>query len=217
MVLAAAVTAAGVWALYFGRPLQPDEAGYTMIAAQWHPGTSLYGDYWVGRPPLLITLFELAHGERWALRLLGVCAVALAVALAGALGRAAAPTRSRAALLGGATAAIFLCTPLFGASEVDGELLAAPFTLIGLLALWRSLRSERLGWWALVGAAGVAAASVKQGMLEVLVAGGALVIWLAVVERRPRAAALRGGVLVVSAAGALGVLLAWAGRHGTTP
>ena len=43
------------------RPVSPDEAGFLMKAAQWAEGTSLYGNFWVDRPPLLIMLFQLAH------------------------------------------------------------------------------------------------------------------------------------------------------------
>ncbi len=31
-----------------------------LVASQWTPGSSLYGDYWVDRPPLLIDFFDVA-------------------------------------------------------------------------------------------------------------------------------------------------------------
>ena len=74
------------------RPLSPDEGGFLMVAAQWATGTSLYGDYWVDRPPLLIMLFQLADqagADRSALRLLGDVSVGSSVLLAAALARAA--------------------------------------------------------------------------------------------------------------------------------
>ena len=73
------------------RPLSPDEGGFLMVAAQWAKGTSLYGDYWVDRPPLLIMLFQLAHlaGGPIGLRLLGAACVGSSVLLAAALARAA--------------------------------------------------------------------------------------------------------------------------------
>src|SRR4051812_19371829 len=115
------------------RPLSPDEGGFLMVAAQWSKGTSLYGDYWVDRPPLLITLFQLAHlaGGPIGLRLLGAACVGSCVLLAAALARAALRLEGRlassapTAVIGAAaTAAAFLVTPLFGATEVDGEILA---------------------------------------------------------------------------------------------
>ena len=59
-----------------------DEGGYLAVAHQWHQaGGSLYGRYWVDRPPLLITLFQLADslGGLTALRLLGALAAGAAV------------------------------------------------------------------------------------------------------------------------------------------
>ena len=61
--------AAGVclgWLPFAGRSLSPDEAGYLIVGGQWGQGSSLYGDYWVDRPPALIAIFEAADalGER---------------------------------------------------------------------------------------------------------------------------------------------------------
>ena len=39
---------------FLARPLSPDEGGFLLVASQWEPGTSLYGHYWVDRPPLLM-------------------------------------------------------------------------------------------------------------------------------------------------------------------
>ena len=58
------VMAAGVclgWLPFMARPLSPDEAGYLIVGGQWAEGSSLYGDYWVDRPPGLIAIFELAE------------------------------------------------------------------------------------------------------------------------------------------------------------
>src|SRR4051794_15625474 len=146
------------------RPLSNDEGGFLMVAAQWAPGSSLYGNYWVDRPPLIIGLFQLADllgGGPVTLRLLAAAwvgtSVVLAAALARAVGRAAG--RPRAAALGpvwaAATAAVFLVTPLFDPGEVDGELLAVPFVLAGLIAVLEAhlatTRQSKLAWWALAG------------------------------------------------------------------
>ena len=57
-------------------PLSPDEGGYLLVASQWAPGSSTYGDYFVDRPPLLMGLFGLADalGGAVPLRLLGLLA-----------------------------------------------------------------------------------------------------------------------------------------------
>ena len=69
VVLMAAAACTG-WLPFLWRPLSPDEGGFLIVASQWGPGSSLYGDYWVDRPPVLIGLFALADGvgDPWALR-----------------------------------------------------------------------------------------------------------------------------------------------------
>lgn len=38
-------------------PLRPDEAGFLLVARAWHPEPdSVYGRYWVDRPPPVIWL-----------------------------------------------------------------------------------------------------------------------------------------------------------------
>jgi hypothetical protein len=203
-------------------PLSSDEGGFLMVAAQWHAGSSLYGDYWVDRPPLLVGLFSLADlgGGAVALRLLGTGAVVVAAGLAAALGAALAPGRRWAPVLTGATAAVFLSSPLFGADEVDGELLAVPLVLLGILGLVRAdgsgSRRARVGWWAVAGAAGTAALAVKQSMAEVVVALAAVVAW-SVWIRRPRRAGAAVLTVAASAAVTAGALVWWASSHGTSP
>lgn len=193
------------------KPLSPDEGGFLLVAAQWHPGTSLYGDYWVDRPPLLITLFQLADlaGGAVALRLLGMLAVVVSVLLAGELGRLLAPGRALAGVAAAATAAIFLATPFFGTGEVNGELLALPFVLGGLVMLAR-------GWWPVAGVLAAAAACVKQSEIDVFIAAvvavGAL-LW----QRRWRPALVAAVTFALGALGALGLVLWWAAVHGTYP
>ena len=69
-------------------PLEPDEAGYLLVARQWHLlDAHLYGHLWVDRPPLLVLLFRLA--DTWGpygVRLLGVAAVAVLGTAAGSAG-----------------------------------------------------------------------------------------------------------------------------------
>ena len=206
-----AVAAAAAWLPVLGRPLSNDEGGFLMVAGQWGPGTSLYGDYWVDRPPLLIGLFQLADlgGGAIALRLLGMVAVVVSVLLAGELGRLLAPGRPVAAVAASATAAIFLATPFFGTSEVNGELLATPFVLGGLVALGRR-------WWAAAGVLAVAAAAVKQSEVDVAVA--ALVVIGGLLRERGWAAAARAAAAFAAAALAtVGAILAWAAANGTRP
>ncbi|MCW2799438.1 MAG: hypothetical protein JWQ70_910, partial [Aeromicrobium sp.] len=116
---------------FIGHAPGPDEAGFLIVGQHWNgAGTSLYGNYWVDRPPLLITIFRIAAsaGGLTALRLIGCLAVAALV-----LGCARV-----AGLIGGvqaarwaAVAAAVLSTSVVG-YEVNGEVLAAPFVVAGV-------------------------------------------------------------------------------------
>ncbi|MGY2702615.1 hypothetical protein [Nocardioides sp. HB32] len=207
--LAAGVAAA--WLPFLTLPLSPDEGGFLMVAGQWAPGSSLYGDYWVDRPPLLITLFQIADlaGGAVPLRLLGIVAAVASVLLAASLGRLLAPGQRSAPVAAAATAAVFLATPFFGTTEVDGELLAVPFVLAGLVALVR-------GWWWPAGVLAVAAAAVKQSEADVVVAAlvvAAQLLW----QRRPADCLRAVAAFSAGAVSALALVLWWAAVHGTDP
>jgi len=166
---------------FTARPLSSDEGGFLLVASQWSPGRSLYGNYWVDRPPLLIAFFGLADrlGGTVPLRLLGTALAVASVLLAARIGRQVArrvdpdgSVSGRAELLAAVTAGAFLVTPLFGSYEVDGELVAVPLVLAGLVLLLRAdapAPAHRVAWLAAAGAAGAAAALVKQNEIDVLV------------------------------------------------
>lgn len=199
--------------------LGKDEAGYLAVAHQWHAGgTSLYGDYWVDRPPLLITLFRLADllGGAVPLRLLGILAAVVAVLAVGrAAGTVAGP---RAATWAAVVSAAFLVSPLTGATEVNGELLAAPFVAVGIAALLESLATtsrRRAGVAALAaGASGSAAVLVKQNMLDVAVLAAVLLVATARSVGTARVLRVPLG-LVAGALLLVGTAAAWTLVHGT--
>ncbi len=213
---------------YLHAPMSPDEGGFLTVGADWHRGSSLYGDLWVDRPPLLVALFRLAavlggqaHGLT-ALRLLGCVAAAatvLGVALAARAldlpghARAWAPTAGAAV-----TGALLVCIA-GGGSVVNGELLAAPFLALGAAASLRAARpGPRAGRWALLaGAAGAAAVLVKQNMLDVAVLLVVLLVAGALRDRSWSHARRQAGLALLGGAlGAAAVLLpAWAA--GTSP
>lgn len=180
--LAAAVVATRLPSLT--APLTSDEGGFLLIASQWGPGRSLYGDYWVDRPPLLLAFFALADrlGGAVGLRALGLAAVACAILAAAAVGAMAAgrAAQPRVAVMCAATAAVFLATPLFGTDEVNGELVATPLVLIGLalllVALRRPLGLARAGYLLAAGGLGAAAVLVKQNHWDVFVVVAALTV-----------------------------------------
>jgi len=203
---------------FLAAPLSSDEGGFLIVGSQWHAGTSLYGDHWVDRPPLLIALFGLADalGGAVTLRLLGCLAALAAVLLADQLGRAGHgrgwspwPSVAGTAYVGMA---------MFSVNDVDGELLALPFVLGGLTLVVRAdlaLRF-RLASWAGAGVLGAAAALVKQSFLDVFVFAGVLLLARAVAVRDPRRL-LGLGVLLTAGVLTTAVAVAGAASRGTSP
>jgi hypothetical protein len=211
--------AAGVclgWLPFAGRSLSPDEAGYLIVGGQWGDGSSLYGDYWVDRPPALLAIFEAADalGGAVPLRLIGALAAVLTVVLSGVLGRVAAPERRSAPLLTAGTAAVCVATPLFGGSVVNGEVLGLPFLVVGILAYVAAAASRHQVRGFLLslaaGAAGAVGMLVKQSMLDVFVVAVVLVFTSGAARRK--FPGLLAGALVTTA---VVVAVAWA--RGTVP
>jgi hypothetical protein len=162
---------------FFTVPLGRDEGGLAFIAHQ-RPGGhgSLYGAYWLDRPPLLVALFRLAgeHG----VRVLGAVAAAALVVAVAALGQAVAGEGRIAGLL----AALLSGSLALGAVFTPAELLAAVPSTLSVLCLVHAHRHPRARMLFAAGALAVAAALVKQSFLDAGVAG---IAFLAV--RRPRA------------------------------
>ena len=223
IVLAAAVLAGGWRLAFLDRPLAPDEGGLLLLARQWSAGDSLYGDYFVDRPPGLVALVWAADtvGGEVALRLTSVLAVTFSVVLADRLGRLCtghADGGTAAAL----AAALYLSLPSSGVLDLNAEMLACPFVLLGLVMVLRALGSvdgdsaAMAGWAFGAGCAAALATSLKQNIADVLVVGIAASTGLLWLRRRRSAgvllAALVAGWTVTSA----GVLLL-ASRRGTTP
>ena len=160
-------------------PAWSDEAGYLTIGGNWHVGghpTSLYGGYWVDRPPVLVTLYGLAErlGGLTALRLLGALAATLTILGLADFARTVAGPRvgARAAGWAAVTGAALLSTPYQWSFMVDGELLAVPFVAWGLALTARAATHQgrhSVLAGAGAGALGVAAFLTKQNFLDVFV------------------------------------------------
>lgn len=205
------------------RPASPDEAGFLMVGSQWHVGgTSLYGDYWVDRPPLLIWIFRVADllGGLLSLRLIGALAAAATVVLLAGTARRA--FGGRAAGWTAVVAAALLVSPLLGAQSVNGELLAAPFIALGIRLAVEAVtaddalvvRAAALG----TGFAAVLALLVKQNMADVVVF--AAVCWIVAWRVRKLTGRVLLDLVLLAAAGALAayaVVMLWAMAHGTSP
>ena len=229
LVAAAALVAVSAWLPFLHLPLSSDESGFLLVAQHWHAGSSLYGPYWVDRPPLLLELFSLAGrfgpiGRSPAgliapsVKLLGAVASGLAVALVAVLAHVVAPGRRwtrRAAVV---AAVALLSDPLLGMPETNGEVLAVPFVLAGVACLLAGLRlgggRRALLLTATAGAAAMSAALVKQNVVDVFVF--AVVLLGASGGRLPHRGRHVAAFLGASG-GVLAAALAAAALRGTTP
>jgi len=198
----------------------PDEAGFLLVGGQWNgTGSSLYGSYWVDRPPLLITIFRLAAslGGVTALRLIGCVAVTLVVI--GSARVAALIGGHRAAGWAAMTSAGLCLTPLLGGYEVNGELLAAPFTLGGIACVILAVRSTgrrpALKAAAAAGAFAMASLLIKQNLADVAVYGVVAFALSSWHRDRERFWTLTLGAVAGASAAALAVA-AWTVGHGTS-
>jgi hypothetical protein len=165
---------------YLRAPAGPDEGGYLAVAGQWHAGgSSLYGSYWVDRPPLLISLFALASGAGGLLPLRVLGCLAAVVTVAASAWTARRLGGDRGAACAAVVAGALLVSPLMGPLEVNGELLAAPFLAVSMAGAVASLgpAGNRLPAAALAGACAVAAVLVKQNLADGCVF--AALTWLA--------------------------------------
>lgn len=227
-LLVAALVAMAAWLPFLDRPLTSDEGGFLMLAHQWHPGSSLYGDYWVDRPPLLLWLFSLAdhlgHTRVTTfgvispgVKVVGAAASGAAVVLTGVLASLVAPQASRSRHLAVALAVALLSSPLLGMPETDGELLALPFVLLGVVCSVIALRQpygrRAVMFAAGAGASAMAAALVKQNVVDVFVFAGVAAV---VLRGRVDRLSVRVAGFAAGASAVLGAALAGAWVRGTS-
>jgi hypothetical protein len=193
---------------YLSTPLGRDEGGISYVASYWSVGhgSSLYGAYWLDRPPLLVALFKLAGlgGDR-GVRVLGaLAAVGLVVAIA-LLGRAVAG--QRAGWIAGLLAAFLAGSVSLAAVYTPGELLAAVPSTLSVLCLVLAHRSRQARFVVAAGALAVGAALIKQSFLDAGVAG---VVFVAVSAALDRDVRLRWTLAYVAGAAIpLAALLVW--------
>jgi 4-amino-4-deoxy-L-arabinose transferase-like glycosyltransferase len=203
--------------LFLGEPAGRDEAGFLLVGAGWDHGTSLYGSYWVDRPPLLIWIMQLA-GSLTGLRLIGLAASVLMVLGIGRTAQVA--SGDRAARWATGAAAVFSTAHWFGVPRTNGEMLAGAFVAWSFAFTAQALlRPSRRSWWFAVAAGALTAAAmlVKQSIVDGLVFAVALAV-LVGWDKRQRRNVVR--VLAASAVGfvaAIGICLAAAQARGTSP
>ncbi len=190
---------------YVAVPLGRDEGGLAFLARHWEGG-SLYGAYWVDRPPLLIGLFKVAvlGGDR-GVRVLGALAALALVLLIALLARAVAG--SQAARIAGLLAALLTGSVAILAVYTPGELLAAVPSTLSVLCLVVAHHSRQTRFVFAAGVAAMSAVLVKQSFLD---AGFAGVVFVAVSAASNRAVRLRWpAAYVAGAAIPLVVVLVW--------
>jgi hypothetical protein len=169
---------------YLSVPLGRDEGGLAFIARQWEGG-SLYGAYWVDRPPLLLGLFKIAVlGGDDGVRVLGAVAALVLVVVIALLGRAVAGPR--AGMIAGLLAAMLTGSVSIGAVYTPGELLAAVPSTLSVLCLVLAHRSRRHRYVLAAGALAVGAVLIKQSFLDAGVAGAVFIAASAAVDRDVR-------------------------------
>ena len=204
---------------YLVGPLFSDEAGYLLVAQDWHAGgPNLYGHYFVDRPPLLMALYRVAVLTGWppTVRLLATLfAVVLVVSAGWAAHQVVGERGARWAAL---VAAAFAVTPLVMSQEADGEIFAAPLVMLSIaltLAAVRRAGGRAFGLAVLPGVVAGAAVMVKQNFADAVVFAVVLLVASLVQRRTPVPVVARvaaGGVL-----GGLGVVagalayVAWSG------
>ncbi len=188
---------------YLGAALGVDEGGIAYIARHWGSGHgSLYGSYWLDRPPLLVLAFKAAVlGGDLGVRALGAAAALALVLAVTLLGRAVGGDRVGrsagllAALLTGSVALAAVFTP--------AELLAAVAAGFSVLCLVLAHRRRTVRWVLAAGLLAVSAALVKQSFLDAGVAGLAFLTASALNDRGVRwrwpVAYLAGGLIPLAA------------------
>lgn len=214
----AAAAAVAAWLPFLDDPLTPDEGGFLLLGQHWSPGTSLYGDYWVDRPPLIIWLFSILGHAPSAVKALGMTAAILAVLLSGVLARQVSPSSRWAACATPVLALALVCSPLLGMPETDGELVALPFVLAGLICTISALRPrtsrQALASAVAAGVFAMAAALVKQNIIDVFVfAVAAFVVARSGIDRPMRRAVLFTGGSIAT----LAIVVGAAAIRGTSP
>jgi Dolichyl-phosphate-mannose-protein mannosyltransferase len=201
LVLAAALLLClGLRLPYMNFPLGTDEGGVAFIAKAWGTGGhgSLYGAYWLDRPPLLVALYKLAvPGGAVGIRVLGALAALALVAATTVLARAVAGHHAArvAALLSAGLAGSIALTAVF----TPAELLAAAPACASVVCLVAAHRRGQARWLVGAGLLAVTAALIKQSFLDAGFAGAIFLIATSLRDRRPRlrwAGAYTAGVLI---------------------
>ncbi|QIG41931.1 hypothetical protein G5V58_03280 [Nocardioides anomalus] len=158
-----------------------DEAGFLLVARSWSPSAdSLYGPYWVDRPPVLLAAY------RWSdalvpdlLPVLGprLLALVLSAGLVVAVHRLAARVAGRdPARVATVVAVALLSDPDLSGWTAKGEVLGTPLVAVSWLLLVRALDTGSARAALLAGVCATTAAGCKQSLVGGLVLGAVLLV-----------------------------------------
>lgn len=201
-------------------PPRADEAGYLLVARNWDPQPdSMYGAFWVDRPPLLILVSKVsdAIGGQSFLRVVAALGVVLLVLTAAACARVVTRDDKVAAWTAVLTAGT-VSSAMIDAVAAKGEILGIPLIVgsmwLALLALNREGR-QAVGLAFAAGLCATLALGMKQNMASGLLFGGVLLVAGRIAGRIDnRELAARGGAALAGAAVPIVGLIAWAKATG---
>ena len=147
-----------------------DEAGFLLVARSWSPSAdSLYGHYWVDRPPVLLAAY------RWSDALLGplgprLLALLLAAVLVVAVHLLAARlTSTGTARVATVVTVALLADPSLSAWTSKGEVLGTPLVALSWLLLVRALDTGSNRAALVAGVCAMTACGFKQSLVGGLV------------------------------------------------
>jgi hypothetical protein len=191
-------------------PLRPDEAGFLLVARAWNPEPdSMFGTYWVDRPPPIIALFKLSDwlGGPYFIRVVAALAAALFVlAAAGTARRLGEYVGARDSGRIGAWVAVATAA-LTSHAAIDpvaakGEILGLPVVMASCWFAINALMRRSSPHAVAAGALAVLAVGLKQNLFGGLVFGGVLLVAAVATSRLDRRDFLR-----LSGAALVGALL----------
>lgn len=198
-------------------PIRPDEAGFTLVARAWEARPdSLYGTYWVDRPPPIIALVKLSDMVGGPLFIRAVAALGCALLVVAAARTAYLLAGSRAARWTAIATAAVTSNTMIDSVAAKGEILGIPLVVTSFWLALEALRvlDERpraaLGLAFGSGLLGMLTVGLKQNMATGLAFGGVVLLASALLRQiswgrfwQLAAAALAG------AAVPLGATVAW--------
>ena len=194
------------------RPIRADEAGFLLVARSWQPQPdSIYGAYFVDRPPLLIAVVKVFDwiGGPLFLRLVGAVACGVLVLASAHVARRIAT--EQAARWTAVAVAALVTNVLVDSVAVKGELLALPLIVGSFGLTLRALEKRSAGLAAASGVLAVLAVGLKQNLVAGLVFGGVLLLASTLTGQLSRRELLRlGGAALAGAALPVLGTLAWA-------